>query len=100
MTGVTKCSYCAARKARSRVAALVRISELSCGADGFRHAASICHMPQARQWKVASSGRPSNRAVRLASRMNCAQLGQRGVTSVELGALVSHMVVVPGLWRA
>jgi hypothetical protein len=57
-------------------------------------------MPQARQWKVASSGKPSNRAVRLASRINCAQLGQRGVASVELGALVSHMVVIPGLWLA
>jgi hypothetical protein len=30
--------------------------------------------------------------------MNCAQLGQRGCTSVELGALVSHMIVAPGLW--
>jgi hypothetical protein len=56
----------------------------------------MCHIPQARQLKVASSGRPSNRAVRLASRMVCAQHGQRGGASVELAALVSHMIVAPG----
>jgi hypothetical protein len=54
--------------------------------------------PQERHSKVASSGMPSNRAVRLDSRIGCAQLGQRGGVSAELCALISHMVVVPG-WR-
>jgi hypothetical protein len=57
----------------------------------------MCHTPQARHSKVARSGKPSNRGVRLASRIGCAQLGQRGGTSVELGAFVSHMIVIPGL---
>jgi hypothetical protein len=56
----------------------------------------MCHTPQARHSKVASSGKPSNRAVRLASRIGCAQLGQRGGTSAEFCAFVSHMVVIPG----
>jgi hypothetical protein len=57
----------------------------------------MCHTPQARHSKVARSGKPSNRGVRLASRIDCAQLGQRGGTSIELGAFVSPMVVIPGL---
>jgi hypothetical protein len=45
----------------------------------------MCDTPQARHSKVARSGNPSNRDVRLASRIGCAQLGQRGGVSVELG---------------
>jgi hypothetical protein len=49
------------------------------------HIASMCDTPQARHSKVIRSGNPSNRDVRLASRMGCAQLGQRGGAAVELG---------------
>jgi hypothetical protein len=45
----------------------------------------MCDTPQARHSKVIRSGNPSNRDVRLASRMGCAQLGQRGGAAVELG---------------
>jgi hypothetical protein len=61
------------------------------------YTASVCDTPQARHSKVANSGRPSNRDVRRASRIGCAQLGQRGGASIELDVLVSHMVVIPGL---
>ena len=60
------------------------------------HTASVCDTPQARHSNVARSGKPSNRGVRLASRIGCAQLGQRGGETVEFGVLVSHMVVAPG----
>jgi hypothetical protein len=55
----------------------------------------MCHTPQARHSKVATSGKPSNLGVRLASRIGCAQLGQRGGESVGFGALVSHMMSLP-----
>jgi hypothetical protein len=49
------------------------------------HIVSICDTPQARHSKVTTSGNSSNREVRLASRMGCAQLGQRGGVAVERG---------------
>jgi hypothetical protein len=64
--------------------------------SGRRHTASMWNTPQERHSKVASSGKPSNRAVRLDSCIGCAQLGQRGGVSAEFCALISHMVVVPG----
>jgi hypothetical protein len=51
------------------------------------HDVSMCDTPQARHSKTITSANPSNRGVRLASRIGCAQLGQRGGAAVERGAV-------------
>jgi hypothetical protein len=47
--------------------------------------------PQAPHSKTATSGRPLKREVLLASRIGCAQHGQRGGVSMDMGAFSSHM---------